>query len=442
MTTWLAAVAVAPIALALVVMGLRNPMGVALPLFVALVPFGKALSIGTSSFGSLSSLAGMLLAAGLALQLVTPHRAAPRLSPSVPVWLLFLGTAAVTYLWTIDRTTTVDGLIVLGSLVLVFVLAAMSAVDRTAMRRTENGVLAGGVAAVLYGLYQLIVLGGFPDDTPGAGVVDDGRFGNDMLGPGVTALALLPPLVIALNRAFAGGPASSRWLNGVIAAMMLWGILMTGSRTGTLAVALALVALAWAGPRRARRPLIVTFVVALLLAVLVWVFQPAGVASRSFESPTSSSGRTDIWQVGLASCPEHCVKGSGWGTFPEVYAQYQASVPGARVLVGKGGSYQPHNLWLLAVVELGIAGLVLLAWGLGMSLIEAARLPRDRRGPLVSLMVGLLVAVFFLSSMEFKVFWLILILVAMNRTLVLSEAQDDAADRPDTGLAPMAGHTN
>lgn len=432
MTTWLIVLAVAPPVLALVVLSLRNPMGVALPVFAALVPFGKGLSIG-GSFGSLSSLAGMLLAAGLALQLVTTRRAAPRLSPSVPVWLLFLGAAVTTYLWTIDRTTTVDGLIVLGSLVLVFVLAAMTGVDRVALRRTENGVLVGGAAAVTYGLYQLLVLGGFPDDTPGAGVVTDGRFGNDLLGPGVTALALLPPLVLALHRVFSERGVAGRWGYGLLALMMLWGILMTGSRTGTLSLAVALVVLAWAGPRKARRPLIVTFVAVLAVAAAVWVFQPAGVASRSFESPTSSSGRTDIWQVGVASCPDHCAKGSGWGTFPEVYAEYQASVPGARVLVGKGGSYQPHNLWLLAIVELGVVGLVLLAWGLGMSLLEAARLPRERRGPPLSLMAGLLVAVFFLSSMEFKVFWLILILVAMNRTVALTEAEaseDDAARVP------------
>jgi O-antigen ligase len=89
------------------------------------------------------------------------------------------------------------------------------------------------------------------------------------------------------------------------------------------------------------------------------VYQPAGVASRSFDSATSSSGRTDIWQVGLAACSDYCAFGSGWGTYPQVYAETQASVPGARVLVGDQGSYQPHNLWLLAIVELGLPGLLL-----------------------------------------------------------------------------------
>ena len=98
---------------------------------------------------------------------------------------------------------------------------------------------------------------------------------------------------------------------------------------------------------------------------LVWTTHPFGLAERTFASATSSSGRLDIWQVGLAACADYCGIGSGWGTFPDVYAETQATVPGARVLTGEEGSYQAHNLWLLAIVELGVAGLLLLLIGLG-----------------------------------------------------------------------------
>ena len=112
-----------------------------------------------------------------------------------------------------------------------------------------------------------------------------------------------------------------------------------------------------ASPRGARRGLVAALLVGAAVTVLVWTFHPFGLAERTFESATSSSGRLDIWQVGLAACSDYCGIGSGWGTFPDVYAETQATVPGARVLTGDEGSYQPHNLWLLAVVELGVAGL-------------------------------------------------------------------------------------
>lgn len=436
MTLWWM-LAAAPLALVVVVLCIREPMRLALPLYAALLPFGSGLSVvSSSSFGSLSSLAGVLLGVGLVAQLIGERRAARSLSLSVPIWLSLLGAACASVLWTIDRSTTVGGIMVLASLVLVYVLVAMSHADRVVLRRTENGLLVGGVAVVAYGLYQLLVEGGFPSDVTGA-TSPDGRFGNGLLGPGIQAVTLLLPLTIALHRAFAEAARGRQLRYTLVALLMFCGILMTGSRTGTLAVAVVVLAMAWAGPRHARPRFLATLLVAIVAAGAVWVFQPAGVASRTFESPTSSSGRTDIWRVGLSACDDYCLAGSGWGTFPQVYAETQASVPDARVLVGEGGSYQPHNLWLLAVIELGVVGLVLLTWGLGHAALDAWRLPRDRRGPPFAVVLGLCFAVVFLSSMEFKFFWMVLIMVALNRNVTEHEqsSEEVLATEATTGTA-------
>ena len=191
MTPWLYGAVAAPLVLLLVLVCLRDPLRVTLPVFAAVIPFGGLLSVGSSPFGSASSLMGLLLAASLLLQFVRNRRTAPALSRTAPVWVLFTGLACATALWTVDRPATMDGLLVLGSLVLVYVLVALSPVDTAAIRRTENGVLAGGVAVVCYGMYQLFYLGGFPDDVSATGVVEGGRFGNDMLGPGIEAVSLL-----------------------------------------------------------------------------------------------------------------------------------------------------------------------------------------------------------------------------------------------------------
>ena len=52
---------------------------------------------------------------------------------------------------------------------------------------------------MLYGLFQPLVLGGFPADAPVGGIATDGRFGNDM-PPNNQAVAPVLPLVIALSR--------------------------------------------------------------------------------------------------------------------------------------------------------------------------------------------------------------------------------------------------
>ena len=198
----LVAVLAAPAVFALVIACVREPMRVALPIFAALIPFGGALSIGSSRYASLSSLAGLLLAVTLVLQFITSRRSAPRITPAVPVWLFFLAVAVATVLWSEERWRTANAIIVLASLVLVYVFTVMSHADRTVIRRTENGLLIGAAVAVGYGLMQLLFLGGLPTDNPGAGITEGGRFGNGLLGPNIQSVALILPLTIALSRTF------------------------------------------------------------------------------------------------------------------------------------------------------------------------------------------------------------------------------------------------
>lgn len=418
----------APAVLALVVACLREPMRVALPIFAALIPFGGALSIGSSRFASLSSLIGLLLGLTLALQFITGRRSAPRITPAVPIWLLFLAVAVATALWSDDRPRTINSIIVLASLILVYVFTVISRSDRTVIRRTENGLLIGAAAAVSYGLIQLLFLGGLPTDNPGAVVTAGGRFGNGLLGPNIQSVALILPLTIALSRAFSQRSMSYRLASAALAALFLCGILLTASRTGTLAAAVAMFTLAFAGSKKARNSVLVYLAVAAVVGGLVWIYQPGGVASRTFETASSSSGRTDIWRVAAAACTENCATGAGLGRFAEVYAETQASVEGARVLVG-GGAYEAHNIWLLVAIELGFLGLVLLCIGLAMAVLEALRLPPSSRGPALSALVATIFAGVFLSSLEFKYFWMVLIMVVLYRNQHLTES------RPDTPTA-------
>ncbi|MBA3310151.1 MAG: O-antigen ligase family protein, partial [Nocardioidaceae bacterium] len=238
--------------------------------------------------------------------------AAVRLSPTVPVWLLFLSLAGASVLWSVNPDATVSDFVILASLILLYVFVSLSHVDRVVLRRTENGLLLGGVIVTCWGLAQLFLLGGFPDDTAAVGPAPDGRFGNDLVGPDNLPVALLLPLVVALSRAVTLTGRPQRFLHALIALLILGGILMTGSRGGILAALVAAVTLAFVIPRSARASLLAYGAVGLAVAALVWIYHPWGVAEREVET-TSSSGRTDIWQVGLAACPRYCPVGSGWG---------------------------------------------------------------------------------------------------------------------------------
>lgn len=420
MTDMLLAAVLAPFVLGSLVLCLRHPMRIALPAYAVLIPFGGLLSVGSSRFGSLSSLLGIVLGVGLALQLVSGRGLTVPLSATVPLWLLFLGTAGATVLWSVTPSATANGFLVLGSLVVVYVLVAVSHADRFVLTRTENALLLGGVLVTCYGLTQLFFLGGFPGDVPGAPAGPGGRFGNDLLGPNNEAVALLLPLLVAVSRAVTRAESSKRVLHALMAALLLVGILMTGSRGGILATFVAVTTLALANPQ-GRRKLLAYTGVGITIAGAVFLFHPAGLAVREVQT-TSSSGRTDIWRVGLAACPRYCAIGSGWETFPDVYAATQPSVPDAAVLVGTGGSYQPHNVWMLVAIELGLPGLLLLVAVLSLTLAEAVRLPARLRRPPLAGLIGTYFAALFLSNLEFKFFWMALIMVALSRNLNALEA--------------------
>jgi O-antigen ligase len=184
------------------------------------------------------------------------------------------------------------------------------------------------------------------------------------------------------------------------------GIVMTGSRGGLLAsLAVLGVVVLYGSARRAIKVTVAAVAVVFLVGLLV--VQPARIGERQVTQTQSSSGRTDIWTVALHACPDYCVSGAGWGTFPILYSQQLEEVPQARVLV-QGVAYQPHDIFLLALLETGVFSLVLLVAGLGVALVGSLRLPAAVRAPPTAAVLGTVVSSIFLSNLEFKFLWVVL----------------------------------
>jgi hypothetical protein len=407
-------VVLAPIGLLITLVCLQKPLSVALPAFAASIPFGSLLGIGHSRFGTLSSFLGLLVLVGLVLRLMISRRQPAPLSGTVFLWLGFLAVAATSTLWSLSASLTANGILEIGSLIGIYALISMSKVDHEIVRRVELGLVVGGLLAVGYGVVQLTLLGGFPNDVPGLPPGPGGRFGNDLLGPNNNAVAFLLPLCICLQRSVSAPRAGTRRLHGVLAFLMFLGIVMTGSRGGLLSAVLCTLVLFAVAPR-GRRMLATYLVTGIVAGLVAFFLHPFGLAQRDV-STTSSSGRTSIWKVGLAACPQYCPLGSGWETFPIVYARTQPTVPGADVLAGSGGSYQPHNVILLVAIELGIPGLLLFFAVLGLTVFEAGRLPRSVRGPPLAALLGTYQASLFLSNLGYKFYWMAFIMIALHRS--------------------------
>lgn len=426
----------APLVVAYVIACFRDPLRYALPPYAVLIPFGKAFSLLPGPFGGVSSLLGLLLGATLLAQLVTTRKGGVRLPLAVPVWLAFLALSAFSMFWSIAPTATYLDLRVFGSQVLLFVALTLTRFDERSLRLFATSLMAGGVAVVGYGLAQITLLGGLPGRRTGPG---DGapRFGDDLLGANNEAAALLLPLAIALTRALTES-GRSRLVHGAFTLLLMFGILMTGSRGGLLSTFVVIAVVLWLGTiRRAFK--VATAVTVVLLVAVVLVVQPGGFGRRQVDNQTNSSGRTDIWAVGANACEEYCLVGSGWGTFPEVYREHLAATAEARVQE-RGATFEPHNIFLLAVVEVGLPGLVLLVVGLVVSLVSAWRLPEALRAPPAAALVATVLSSFFLSNMKFKFFWAVLAYVAVSEVVAAASRARERSALPAAGrLVPAGG---
>lgn len=422
-----------PLVLALLVVGFRRPLTFVLPLYAATVPFGSGLPTGLPSpYNSLSSLLGVILLLALPAQLLSGRTAQTRFPATMAIWLIFLGVTGASALWSVSPQLTEAGFQNLASLVILYMLLALVPSTAADLSRVERALVIGGAGAACYGLSQLLFFGGLPTDTDGVG---GGRFGRDLLGANNTAAALLLPLAIAVCRTADWPRLRGRLLHALAAVLLVTGILLTGSRGGLLAtVATFIVAIIFVERGRLR---LATFALAAVAGlVLILLLNPAGLGART--TSTDSSGRTDIWKIGIAACHHYCLTGSGWGTFPRVYAMEQPFVPDARVLV-RGTAYEPHNIWILIGVEAGVGGVLLVVAGLVLTFRDTLRLPGFLRGPPITGLAGTLVAGFFLSNFEYKFFWMALMYALLCRNVALrSHDRSAAATMIPAGRSPAA----
>lgn len=426
-------VALSPLVVAYVIACFRDPVRYALPPYAVLIPFGSSFKLAPGAFGGVSSLLGLLLGAALLTQLITTRRGSVRIPLAVPVWLAFLALSGFSLFWSIAPVATFLDYRILASQVLLMVALVLTKFDERTLRLFATSLMAGGVAVVCFGLAQITLLGGLPGRRTGPG---DGppRFGDDLLGANNEAAALLLPLAIAASRTLTES-GRSRMAHGAATLLIVLGILMTGSRGGLLGATVVFVIVLWFGvaPRVLKVAIAVT--VTLLLSVAL-VLQPFGVGRRQVENSTNSSGRTDIWLVGAQACPLYCLGGAGWGAFPTVYQQELSSTPEARVQP-RGATFEPHSIILLAVIELGLPGLVLLVLGLAVGVVSAWRLPVGMRAPPLAALLSTVVSSFFLSNMNFKFFWAVISYVAIAETVAAAAAPREARQPAVGRLVPV-----
>lgn len=422
--------ALTPLAVVFIAHCVRYPSS-ALALFAAVVPYGSTLALpGPPLLDNVSSLIGAVAVGAYALHLALSGRAGHPVRAATAAWTLLLAVAALTALWSVSRTSSVVGVAVLASLVLLYVLVAVTPVSRRDVTALEAGLVIGGAAVGIYAVYLGATgrLTGAVDQRFVAAV--GGSETDDVADPNITAASLLLPFVIAVAWTVRPGRLQLRLGAAAAASVMFIAVFLTGSRGGLLGLVAGVFVLILLSPRRGRAlAALLVPVVGVVVAVAV---APSSVTER-ISSDSRSSGRADIWRIAVRSCPEHCAAGSGWATFAEVHEERLLTDPTAR---GIQRRFQAHSLWLGTLVEGGVVALALLLAGLGLTYRELARVPREQRGPPLAGLAALVVSSTFLATLSFKYFWFVLMYAVVVSNLSRRSATSVVPRAPRKAAAP------
>jgi O-antigen ligase len=247
----------------------------------------------------------------------------------------------------------------------------------------------------------------------------------------VAALTLDMGLIATLPRG-----SALRSLAGLGALIMGAALLDTGSRGGIVALATVLVAAVLFGGRWRGRAAAIAVVVALLVPFYVVALAPSGAVQHL--NSNSSTGRTDLWKVGLKMWSANPVGGVGSGNFANAAIDYvETSGPLSRADIIVDVPHVAHNTYLEILDELGVPGFlafITIAITSIASALRAAHLyeragdkPFELMSRSVALaVIALLSADFFITNEYEHLLWLLLALPAALLAVARSETRSIA----------------
>lgn len=363
---------------------------------------------------SVSKLLGLLLAGSWLAQIATesPDRRRELLLHPALIYLLvvFLGWVAMSAAWADAPEAIPELLLRYGPNAMLFLIVF------AAVRTREQAMWVCGafvLGALISAAYGLVV----PTDANA-----EGRLSGALGNANETAAALVAgaALALALVGALRDQPLL-RLAAVIVVPLCTYGILLTLSRGGLVALVAALVAtIVIAGRWRGR-----AIVVALITLTGAFLYFSAFASDEARERVTTiqgGTGRVDVWRVAWRMVEDQPLLGVGAGNFQTSAIQYVVR-PGViqRDDFLVDAPKTTHNTYLQILAELGVVGLALFLAIIIYSLASVARAASifsrlgDREMDLLSralfvALVGLLASAFFGSRQFSKQLWLLLAL--------------------------------
>lgn len=369
---------------------------------------------GNPALSPIKVCGGALIVIGL-LDLVTRARHGAGTRRPAPAWarhpivltamVAFVGVGAASASWAVNTDQVKTLTIRLITEALVFIAIGVFLLRRHQLYALACTVLAAGVASTLAGI-----------------ALHTEAFGR-AIGTFTDPNEYASAMVVSIGMGFgAMGAARTAWgrracVAGI--ALCTWGVLVSQSRGGLIAIAVAgaYVVLSSRGRERVRM-MGATFV---LLAAFVSMLMLTPTGQQSLERITNgdSSGRSDLWRIAILEFQDYPLHGVGLGNFPAVAKRYITAKTEHSELVVSVAPRTTHNSYLEIAAELGLLGLgtfTVFVGGcilLAMRGVRAARRLRDDgvvalgRG-IVAATIGFFASCAFLSNHYSEIIWAML----------------------------------
>jgi O-antigen ligase len=366
-------------------------------LFAFAIPWEYSLDLG-EPLGNIARIAGVLvLLAAIPAVLQNKQLRAP--GPMQWAVLAFYLYFCCTYFWTIDQQATLDRIRSLFQELMTVWLIWEFADNPNDLRDLLRATVAGCWVLALLTLVSFASAEAIANQIR---FVAEGQDPNDV----ARFLNLGFPMAALLYG------AEKSWPGRVLALgylpIGLFAVLLTASRGGALAAAVALLGCGILLARGHARVLLATVFALPALAIAMWMAVPAGTFERLSTITEQLQGgdlndRVNIWTLGWHAFTRAPIFGTGAGTF--VAASGLAPIDTA------------HNTALSILVNGGLCGLFLAV----AILVLAVRAIAQTKGPL-RLAMGIALSVWALTSLvatveENRTTWLLFALIALSARL-------------------------
>lgn len=263
--------------------------------------------------------------------------------------LLFLAWSSCSLLWTADPDTGIAAVLTIAQLVLLYLMSSSLIDSIQKLRAVMGSYIAGASVAAIMAILR-VYEAGFATRASVSILQDPNHFAR-----AISVGLILAAYLACTCRGY------QRYLYLTSCFLMVWGVLLSGSRGAWLAVLASIVACGLYTKRKIFKiTLITTILIALLFHNVILSAMPPLIADRVVSMDNLAergSGRLDIWMVGLEMVKENWLAGVGINGFLTSYNDY--IFKSADEIRDRGEMRDAHNSFLCLLAELGLLGFLL-----------------------------------------------------------------------------------